>query len=46
MFPERHKKLKKGERLAQAVFVKVGIAKFKEAAKMSSKSRGGHGSTG
>lgn len=39
-------KIEKGERLAQAVFVKVGVAKFKEVSKMSSKSRGGHGSTG
>lgn len=39
-------KIEKGERLGQCVFVKVGIAKFKEVSKMSSKSRGGHGSTG
>jgi dUTP pyrophosphatase len=36
----------RGERLGQGVFVKVGVAKFKEVEKMSKKSRGGHGSTG
>lgn len=38
--------VEKGERLGQGVFVKVGVAKFKEVSKMSKKSRGGHGSTG
>lgn len=38
--------VEKGERLGQGVFVKVGVAKFREVSKMSKKSRGGHGSTG
>ncbi|OGH11292.1 MAG: dUTPase [Candidatus Levybacteria bacterium RIFCSPLOWO2_01_FULL_36_13] len=42
----KSQKIEKGERLGQAVFVKLGIAKFKEVSRMSTKSRGGHGSTG
>jgi dUTP pyrophosphatase len=38
--------VERGERLGQGVFVKVGVAKFKEVDRMSKKSRGGHGSTG
>ena len=38
--------VERGERLGQGVFVKVGIAKFKEVNKMKKQSRGGHGSTG
>lgn len=39
-------KIEKGERLAQAVFVRVGKAELEEVEKMDSESRGGFGSTG
>ena len=45
-FTKKTVKIEKGERLAQGIFIKSGQAKFKEVKKMSSKSRGGFGSTG
>ena len=38
--------VEKGERICQGILYKVGIAKFAEVKKMSSKSRGGFGTTG
>lgn len=38
--------VEKGERICQGIFLKLATANFKEAKKMSSKSRGGFGSTG
>ena len=38
--------IKKGERLCQAVFVKIDKAEWQEVNKMNDKSRGGWGSTG
>ncbi len=45
-FTKKAVKVDRGERIAQGVFVKVGIADFVEVKKMKSKSRGGVGSTG
>ena len=38
--------VEKGERICQGIFLKLAVAKFSEVKKMSSKSRGGFGSTG
>lgn len=38
--------LPKGTRVAQGIFSKIAIAKFKEVKKLGKKSRGGFGSTG
>jgi dUTP pyrophosphatase len=38
--------VEKGERICQGILYKVGVAKFTEVKKMSSKSRGGFGTTG
>ena len=38
--------VEKGERICQGIFIKLAVAKFTEVKKMSSKSRGGFGTTG
>lgn len=38
--------VEKGERICQGIFLKLSTVKFKEAKKMSNKSRGGFGTTG
>ncbi len=38
--------VEKGERICQGIFLKLGVANFKEVKKMSVKSRGGFGTTG
>lgn len=38
--------IERGERIAQAIFVKIGHFDFQEILKMTSKSRGGFGTTG
>ena len=38
--------VEKGESICQGIFLKLAVAKFSEVKKMSSKSRGGFGSTG
>lgn len=45
-FTKKNVQVKKGERICQGIFIKVGIAKFTEVKKMAKKSRGGFGSTG
>lgn len=45
-FTKKNVKVEKGERIAQALIVKVLVPKFLEVKKMDSKSRGGFGSTG
>ncbi len=45
-FTKKQVKVEKGERIAQALIVKVLVPKFSEVKKMDSKSRGGFGSTG
>lgn len=45
-FTSKKVTVEKGERIAQGIFVKVGIADFEEVNKMKNKSRGGFGSTG
>lgn len=45
-FTKKPVKVVRGERMAQGVFVKIGIADFVEVKKMKKKSRGGIGSTG
>jgi dUTP pyrophosphatase len=39
-------KIERGERIAQGIFVKVGMAKIEKVKKATGKSRGGFGSTG
>jgi len=45
-FTNQKVQIKKGERLAQGIFVKVGKASWQETAKIDSRSRGGFGTTG
>lgn len=45
-FSEKDVTIKKGEKIAQGVFVRVDKAEFIEVEKMNPKSRGGFGSTG
>ncbi len=45
-FTKKKVVVEKGERIAQGIFVKIEIAKFKEVNKQRKKSRGGFGSTG
>ena len=45
-FSNQTAQIQKGERIAQATFIKVDIAEFEEVNKMSDNSRGGFGSTG
>ena len=45
-FTKKSVKVERGERIAQAVFVKVAKPEFVEVKKMSTKSRGGFGTTG
>ncbi len=45
-FTKKIVKVERGERIAQAVFVKIERPEFVEVKSMSSKSRGGFGSTG
>jgi len=45
-FTKKTVKVERGERIAQAVFVKIERPEFVEVKSMSSKSRGGFGSTG
>ncbi|MEK7551635.1 MAG: dUTP diphosphatase [Patescibacteria group bacterium] len=45
-FTKKQVKVEKGERIAQALIVKVLVPKFLEVKKMDLKSRGGFGSTG
>ncbi len=45
-FTKKNVKVEKGERIAQALIVKVLVPKFLEVKKMNEKSRGGFGSTG
>ncbi|MBI3984475.1 MAG: dUTP diphosphatase [Candidatus Levybacteria bacterium] len=45
-FTKKKVTVERGERIAQGIFVKIEIAKFKEVKKMKAKSRGGFGSTG
>lgn len=45
-FTEKHVIVEKGERLAQGCFIPVEKVEFQEVNKISSKSRGGVGSTG
>lgn len=45
-FTKKQVKIEKGERIAQALIVKVLVPKFTEVKKMDAKSRGGFGSTG
>ncbi len=46
-FTKKNVVVKKGERIAQAMFVKIGkVVTFKKVKKMKTKSRGGFGSTG
>lgn len=45
-FTKKNVKVEKGERISQALIVKVLVPKFTEVKKMDAKSRGGFGSTG
>ena len=45
-FTKRAVVVERGERIAQGIFVKIQIAKFKAVKNMKNKSRGGFGSTG
>lgn len=45
-FTKEDVRVEKGERIAQAVFVKIDKAEFVEVEKMNDNSRGGFGSTG
>lgn len=45
-FTKKNVQVKKGERICQGIFIKVGIAKFNEVKNMAKKSRGGFGTTG
>lgn len=45
-FTDKPVKIKKGERIAQGMFVKIEKAEWKQADKLENKTRGGFGSTG
>lgn len=45
-FSQEDVTVSRGERIAQAVFVKVGTCEFEEVTSMNQESRGGFGSTG
>jgi|SRR3989344_1913907 len=45
-FSKKDVLIKKGERMAQGIFVKVAIGKWQETSKIKKQSRGGFGSTG
>lgn len=45
-FTDKEVRVEKGERLAQAVFVKVALPEFEEVEDMDEPSRGGFGTTG
>lgn len=45
-FTKKTVTVERGERIAQGIFVKVGVADFEEVNKMSNSSRGGFGTTG
>ena len=45
-FTDQEVKIERGERIGQAVFVRVDVAKWEETDQMTEQSRGGFGSTG
>ena len=45
-FSKKNVIVNKGEKIGQGIFIKVATVKFNEVKKMSTKSRGGFGSTG
>lgn len=45
-FTDKPVEIKRGEKIAQGIFVKIGKAKWKEVAEVKGKTRGGFGSTG